>query len=451
MGRFGILGGAADKSMCNIRVLVGVSSLPASRSEQVPWHFFQELGSLAEHGVQICVASPVRPDYRVDGIEFRQVRPAGLRWQPLQAGKAMMLGLLQGQALRGTSGGRLSQRIRVWHWNQKLLEIAREWRPDVIHSHWAFPAGSGGMFAARRLGIPLVMTLRGIEHMVNAESGYGDCLHPFFESTLRQALRSAAKITICCSDSAKRLAELGVDDVHKIEMVLHAVGEDRFRGSDLQAQRLKSELGLTGRSVIACVAGMDHHGKGHMTLLDAFARVHARHPETLLLLVGDGLLRPRFEDRARQLGVGDHVRVVGRVHPLEVQHYMRMATLTVLPTLTEVFGNVVFESLYVGTPVIASAVGAPGDLLPSGPFGITFEAGNVNALETAIHQVLADLPVAREMARRGGELVRSQMSLERRASEFVRIYEQLTGRAAENRGEQEGRSHAGLRKSGAQL
>ena len=48
----------------------------------------------------------------------------------------------------------------------------------IVHSHWAFPEGCGGVPAASRARIPVVMTLRGIEHLVAPEVGYGQTLKP---------------------------------------------------------------------------------------------------------------------------------------------------------------------------------------------------------------------------------------------------------------------------------
>jgi glycosyltransferase involved in cell wall biosynthesis len=282
------------------------------------------------------------------------------------------------------------------------------------------------MLAAWELGVPLVLTLRGIDHLINPACGYGDCLNSFFEATLKVAIREAARITVCCSDSARRLTELGMQDLSKVENVYHAVGRDRFLGTPEQAANLKESLFAGTRSLIVCVAGMDHVRKGHATLLEAFARLHRERPETFLALVGDGPLRGRFEATAGELSLRNAVRFVGRVHPMDVQHYLRMAALTVLPTLTEAFGNVVFESLYVGTPVVASAVGAPGDVLPQGPYGYTFEPGNADQLLEAMKGTLDDLPGSREMARRGGDLVRREMSIENRIGAFLRIYEEVT-------------------------
>lgn len=408
------------------KILVLSPMVPQSLDDQVPWHFFQELQAIVDQGVRLWVASPVQPTYSLPGISFHRLKRASLKRNPGGLPAVLRLLLRHRAALGWTTDGDIRKWLRAGQMNLSLLRLAREVRPDVIHSHWAFPNGSAGIMAARQLGIPLVMTLRGFDHLVHRESGYGESLDPFYERLLRAAVRSADRITVCCSDSVRRLEELGLGDLTKVDFVYHSVGDDRFSGSSAEAQRLKRELGLERRDVVACVAGMDYHRKGHTVLFDAFSRLHAEFSKTVLLLIGDGPLSAELGERAAKLGIAEHVRFLGRVHPMEVQHYLRMSTFTVLPTLTEVFGNVVFESLYVGTPVVASAVGTPGDVLPRGPYGYTFPPGDVEGLLNCMRRVLRDQPVARQMAEEGSRFVRTNMTLASRASSFVRLYQELS-------------------------
>lgn len=414
-----------------MRVLVVVPRVPESLDAKVPWHFFQELKALAEQGVELCVASTSAPDYTLPGVEFRRIGALSLRRRPLSTPRVARY-LARWRGGLPESGWRaMARQVQLVKWNLALLEVARQWRPDLIHSHWAFPANSGGALAARELDLPLVMTLRGIEHQIVPEFGYGHCLDRFFEEALVKALHCASRITVCCQDSVERVHSLGIVDDRKIAHIYHAVDASRLDGETANDVSVQKALEMEGQRIITCIARMEDHGrKGHATLLQAFGLLRQKYSDVELLLIGDGADRPSLESLAEEFGVSKHVRFFGRAHPSSIGSLLRLSVCSVLPSFSEAFANVVFESLVTGTPVVSSAIAAPKDVLPLGPFGFLFQPGDVEGLASAVSEILDDPAEANDMARRGGEFVRSQMSLENRAAAFVRIYEQVAGKPA---------------------
>lgn len=410
-----------------MRILVLVPQIPQSLSTEAPWHFLQEVRPLAERGNQVCVLSNRVPDYEFEGVEFRslaQVANGNLLRRRLGALK--LLARSPALAALAVSPRSLGQILSVYSRNQLVLEVVRDFRPDVIHSHWAFPAGSGGHLAAVSEGVPLVMTMRGIEHLKNPRFGYGDCLDPVFEATLQSAIRAASVITVCCNTTVRRLAELGAAETSRMHHVFHAVDGQRCEATPEQVAGIRDRLGLEGSRVITCVALMDSHRKGHSTLLQSFAQLRrdaAGHGRLALVLVGDGHIRKELEMLADELGIGSDTRFVGRVHPRSVSHFIGASDLTVLPTHEEVFGNVVFESLAMGVPVISGAVGAAADVLPRGPWGMLVEPGDIDGLARAMAAMLGDLESWRLRAREGREYVRTEMTVSRRIDGFLAAYD----------------------------
>lgn len=409
-----------------MRVMVLVPTVPKRMGSAVPWHFFQELVPLADQGVELCVVSGVQPEYELHGVRFERLGLQLMRraWSELPP-------LLRDAWHRRPEFPEgvyaFSRRgLRLLRLNRALGALMDAWRPDVVHSHWAFPANSGGYLATRARGVPLVLTLRGIEHQIVPKFDYGNCLDPVYEASLRACLRQAAAVTVCCQDSVRRLSDLGVYESAKTHLIFHAVDAGRFQGTERGARLKRTELGLEGRRVFSCVARMDDNGrKGHRSLMQAFARLHSQHADVALLLVGDGPQRAELERLGRELGIADAVTYLGALHPDTIDPVMRLSTCTVLPSFSEAFGNVVFESLLVGTPVISTRVGAPADVLGAHGFGLLYEPGDVGALAAHMLDVMANESTYRRRAAAGAEYVAREMSLERRVSGFVDLYREL--------------------------
>lgn len=117
------------------------------------------------------------------------------------------------------------------------------------------------------------------------------------------------------------------------------------------------------RPVLLCVGRMVRL-KGIDRLLRAAARLRAEGYEFTLLLVGDGPEKPAFEALARELDLGDVE--FARSRPVaEMAAVYRGADFLVFPTLNDVWGLVVNEALWSGTPVLASRfAGCAAELLP---------------------------------------------------------------------------------------
>ncbi len=138
--------------------------------------------------------------------------------------------------------------------------------------------------------------------------------------------------------------------------------------------------------------------KGGPELFDAFAKLHAAHPETELTVVGVAPPPPWPAG----------VRVLGRVPHSAMFELYRRAHLVVVPTHMEAFGIALAEGLMAGVPGIGSTVGNQEWIL--GPGGKVVPPGDVDALLAALEQTLADYPAARDRARARGEVVRREFS-----------------------------------------
>ena len=126
--------------------------------------------------------------------------------------------------------------------------------------------------------------------------------------------------------------------------------------------------------------------KDFATLLKAFAHVRQSRPARLVIL-GDGPLRPALEAQAQDLGITADVAMPGFVDT-PFAHLAR-ASLFVLSSRHEGFGNVVAEALACGTPVVSTdCKHGPAEILEGGRYGTLVPVADPAAMASAIGDAL---------------------------------------------------------------
>src|SRR5271167_2829637 len=128
--------------------------------------------------------------------------------------------------------------------------------------------------------------------------------------------------------------------------------------------------------------------KGHVVLLRAFKQVLETRPDARLDIAGRGVLEHGLKDLARELGLGEAVRFLGHVSP--VQEAIENSLAVVVPSLGEGFGMVALEAMERGRPVIAASIGGLEDLIRDGETGLLVPPGDADSLAQAMLTLAAD-------------------------------------------------------------
>jgi glycosyltransferase involved in cell wall biosynthesis len=160
--------------------------------------------------------------------------------------------------------------------------------------------------------------------------------------------------------------------------------------------------------------------KGAQTLIEAFRRFDRAD----LLLAGDGVYA---EELRRQADGLDHVRFLGRVHPAELRDLYRGAVATLVPSLVyETFGFITLESLAQRTPVVATELGAVGELARDSGGGLTYadEVGLLAALE----RLLDEPGLREELGERGHAAFLERWSVEPHLDRYLALIAEARAR-----------------------
>jgi len=128
--------------------------------------------------------------------------------------------------------------------------------------------------------------------------------------------------------------------------------------------------------------------KGFDLLLQAFAPIAEKYPGIDLKILGEGENRAALEKQRSELGLDGRVFLPGRIaDPFPV---LRAATLFVLSSRYEGFGNVLTEAMVCGLPVVAAdCPSGPSEIVRNGEDGILVPPENPGALTDAMDRLLA--------------------------------------------------------------
>ena len=157
-------------------------------------------------------------------------------------------------------------------------------------------------------------------------------------------------------------------------------------------EELRAELGMDGRSLV--FAGRLGPQKALGVALAALAEV----PDIRLSVAGDGPDRDRLERRASELGLDSRVRFLGSVPRDTVLRLFRAADASLLSSRWENFPHTVVESLAVGCPVIATAVGGVPEVVVDGRNGVLVPPDDPDALAAAISRFFSEGGLASRLA-----------------------------------------------------
>jgi len=162
-------------------------------------------------------------------------------------------------------------------------------------------------------------------------------------------------------------------------------------------------------------------------LIRAFARV--RDSGVMLVITGDGPKKVELSALIATLGLGDRVRLLGRVSREENHRLMSQSLFCVFPALREAFGHVNLEAMAAWKPVVATDWGGPKDLVVDGVTGFKVLGKNpeqhVEMLSDAINRLIDDSQLRRRMGSAAVARVRDKFIWRRLAERYERLYRAL--------------------------
>lgn len=262
----------------------------------------------------------------------------------------------------------------------KMIDVIKYEHLDILHVHYAIPHAISGYMAKQIISpshdIKLVTTLHGTDITLIG-------LEPSFQPLVRFSIEQSDAVTsVSRYLREKTLTNFNVHT--NIEVIPNFVDTELYAPG--RNCRLREQVAPNGEFIL-----------GHVSNFRAVKRV----PDTIhilhkvldtfpakLVLVGDGPERTETERLARELGIAEHVKFLGKQNALP--QILSVMDVFLLPSQSESFGLSALEAMSCGVPVVATSSSGTPEVVVHGETGYIAEVGDVNRMSRYVVDILTN-------------------------------------------------------------
>jgi len=262
----------------------------------------------------------------------------------------------------------------------KMVDVAKYHDLDILHVHYAIPHATSAFIAKQILAptkdIKVITTLHGTDVTLVG-------LEPSFLPLVKFSIEQSDYVT-----SVSRFLQMKTNTMYNIEkeiqVIPNFVDTEKFqRKKDCQ---FKPRIAQGGEKIIVHVSNF-RAVKRVPDVIRIFDIIRKTIPSKLVL-VGDGPDRSESEHLARELGIFEDVKFLGK--QILLSEILSSSDLMLMPSQSESFGLSALEAMSCSVPVVSSSTGGLPELITHGETGYIAELGDVQRMAKYAIELLSD-------------------------------------------------------------
>jgi len=263
----------------------------------------------------------------------------------------------------------------------KLVDVVRFEQLDILHVHYAIPHASAAFMAKQILEtygiyIPFVTTLHGTDITLVGKD-------PTYKPVVTFSINKSDGVTTV-SESLKHDTENHFEITNEIKVIPNFIDFKRF--SLKPKDHFKKAIAPNNERILIHTSNF-RTVKRTSDVIKMFEKIQAKIPSKLLM-VGDGPERAYDEQLCRSLGIGEHVRFLGKQDAIE--EILSVSDLFLMPSESESFGLAALEAMACKVPAITSNAGGLPELNIDGFCGYMSDVGDVDDMAKNAILILED-------------------------------------------------------------
>jgi glycosyltransferase involved in cell wall biosynthesis len=266
----------------------------------------------------------------------------------------------------------------------RLARAVREFDPDIVYQRSNLYLLSGA-WVARRFGLPLIEEVNAPYFAERSRHG-GLLLSRLAEWSERTAWQRADAVITVTGVLADIVVKAGVPR-DKLHVMPNGIDEELLEVGAVDPCA-KERLGLSAYTVLG-FTGYIRDWNGLDAVLELLAQERAR--RCFLMIVGDGPARGGLEQRARELGVAERVRITGIVGRGEIPGYVSAFDVALQPAANPYASPLkLFEYMALGRAIVAPDQPNIGEVLTNERDAHLFAAGDHRGFAEATLRLASD-------------------------------------------------------------
>lgn len=264
----------------------------------------------------------------------------------------------------------------------KMVDVVKYEKLDLLHVHYAIPHAASAVMARQilekqNLCVPVVTTLHGTDITLVGQD-------PSYAPVVNFSLNESDGVT-AVSEYLRQETVNYFDVREEIEVIPNFIDTARFHR--MNKNHFKQALCPDGERLLVHVSNF-RPVKRAADVVRVFHRLREEGLKVKLLLVGDGPDRMPTQSLARDLGVYDDIRFLGKQEPVE--EILSIADVFLMPSGSETFGLAALEAMACNVPVVSSNIGGLPELNVDGETGFLCPLGDIEAFTAATRRILTD-------------------------------------------------------------
>lgn len=293
----------------------------------------------------------------------------------------------------------------------KMAEVAKREQLDILHVHYAIPHAVCAILAKQMIGnnVKIVTTLHGTDITV---LGYD----PSLTELIKFGIEKSDGVTAVSKSLVKQTEQLIAPD-KEIKTVYNFIDENIYKKID--SHHLKEEFGIKNDEKVIIHVSNFRAVKRVRDVVSAFAHIHKKVPSKLLL-VGDGPEITVVCKLVRELGLDQHVLLLGKQDNLEELY--SISDLMLLLSEKESFGLVLLEAMACGVPCIGTNIGGIPEVIEDGVTGYLCELGDIQDISQKSIALLSDPVLHQSFSDAAVRTVQSKFKSSTIISQYEEIY-----------------------------
>jgi glycosyltransferase involved in cell wall biosynthesis len=264
------------------------------------------------------------------------------------------------------------------------LRYIRQWRPDLLHVHFAVPSGPVAWAVSHLSGIPYVLTA----HLGDVPQGVPEKTDRWFRwiFPLTPPIWRDADQVVAVSEYTRNLALHHYSKIFTQQKPGSKVKQIQVVPNGVEVNKLSPETIRIGNPPLIVFAARFMSQKNPFQLVRTLAEL--RHLEWQCALVGDGPLLPQVIEMIHKLNLADRFIMTGWITPEEATEWLAKGDILFMPSLTEGLPVVGVKALATGLAIVASRVGGFLDIVDEGKNGVLIDIQNPQGYAIALKSLL---------------------------------------------------------------